>query len=100
MTKKLQKKNKVSFELTDFEYFGSYILIKAVRPEQDSRLIDPKQYDDKSEFGEVIEYGDEITKLKKGDIIWFGKYSSEKIRINGDDYFYIGMEDVKGRLKK
>jgi co-chaperonin GroES (HSP10) len=95
-----KKKANLSFELTDFEYFGNYILIKAVRPESKTDLVDPRQYDDKSEFGEVVSAGDEVTKVKPGDIVWFGKYSSEKIRINSEDYFIIGLEDIKGKLRK
>jgi co-chaperonin GroES (HSP10) len=57
----------------------------------------PQQYDDKPEFGEVISVGNDTKKIKKGDVVLFQKYSSEKVRDpeTGVDYMIVKEEDVR-----
>jgi len=70
-------------------------------------LIDPEQYEDKAEWGEVLsvgggrilEHGDIAPmSVEKGDTILFGKYSSYKIRIDGIDYLIIRDDDVMCKI--
>lgn len=95
------KKQKLSFDLTQFRFLGNFLLVKAIRPETTTGLVKPEQYDDKPEFGEVISMGGNVDLgISLGSVIWFGKYSSEQVRVNGDDYYVIQDEDVKGVLDK
>lgn len=95
----LKKKKKLNKELdiTKFNFRRDRVLVKAIRPESDE-LVDPKQYEDKPEFGEVIKLGEEVKDLKVGQIIRFGKYSTELIRTQGEDYFIVHEEDISADL--
>ena len=106
MRKKTQE-NK--FHLEDFSFLYDNILVKAIRAETVEGLVKPDQYDDKPEFGKVVQVGEGRllddgvvvpTKLNVGDIIYFGKYSSEQTRSVGEDFFIIREDDVKAVLKK
>lgn len=92
-------KQKHSFDITEFELFHDLVLVRAIRPESGD-LIDPAQYEDKPEYGEIIKVGDNITdeRIKVGRIIRFGKYSTEAIRTNGQDYFLVHEEDCHAYL--
>lgn len=97
-SKKPTKKNKVEiplFDITKFELLRDLVLVRAIRPTDKSGLVDPKQYEDKPEFGEIVKIGDTVkdTRIKVGTIIRFGKYSTESIRTNGQDYFLVHEED-------
>lgn len=94
----------MKIDLTKYKFTGDYLLVKAIDiTENVDGLVRPEQYEDKSEFGEVIAVGTgkllesgQIVplKAKPGDTIFFGKYSSEKVRINGEDYLIIRDDDV------
>lgn len=74
---------------------------------KDGQTIDlarPQGYEDKAELGEVIGFGegrifDNGTviplKVKKGDLVYFNKYSSVKIRFDTNDYLLIREEDIQ-----
>lgn len=93
--KNKDKKGINKLDITKFTFLRDFMLVKALRPDTDSDdLIDPAQYEDKPEFGEVICVGESVAKITVGSIIRFGKYSSELIRNNKNDYFIIREEDV------
>lgn len=96
------KKPKPNFDITEFELFGDIVLIRAIRPTNSNGLVDPAQYEDKPEFGEIIKLGDGVIhpKAKVGLIVRFGKYSTESIRTNGEDYFLVHFEDMSAYLPK
>ena len=67
------------------------------------KVIKPKGYDDKDEYGTVMLVGggkmlENGTRLpmsvKPGDFILFQKYSASKIRHEGTDYLLIRDEDI------
>lgn len=93
------KKNNLSnsFDITNFTFFRDLLLVKAIRPNS-GKFIDPAQYEDKPEFGEVVKCGDKCEYIKVGDVVRFGKYSTESIRTNGADYFIVHEEDVSAKL--
>lgn len=99
------------FDLTKHQMLQDNILVKSINPSDFSSdiLIDPAQYEDKSEWGEVISVGSGRTtengtlivpQVKKGDIITYGKYSSYKTRIDGIDYLIIRADDCMSRYEK
>lgn len=88
------------FSLEDFQFIGDHVLIKAIKKESSTGLVSPKNADDKPEYGEVISCGDAVDKFKVGDIITFGKYVSEQTRDNGETYYFVRLEDIRGYLKK
>lgn len=94
-----KKKINTNFDITKFRFLRDLVLVRAIRPEPaNGKLVDPAQYEDKPEFGEVIKSGDLITWVKVGDIIRFGKYSTEAIRTRGEDYFIVHEEDISAVL--
>ena len=93
------QKPKLNLDITKFTFLRDLLLVKAIRPEGVDGLIDPAQYEDKAEFGEVIKVGINVSEIKVGDIIRFGKYSTENIRTNGQDYYIVNTEDVSAVMK-
>ena len=100
----------MDIDLTKFSFTADYVLVKAISTTETVKgLIRPEQYEDKPEFGEVIAtgYGKMLEdgtlinpKASKGDLIFFGKYSSEKVRIKGEDYLIIRDDDIIAVQKK
>lgn len=87
-----------------------FVLLKPFVIEETRGIIKPQQYEDKPEYGEVIDVGEgrllpdgTLAKLnvKKGDIVLFQKYSSEKVRdpATGIDYMLVKEEDIRLVLK-
>jgi co-chaperonin GroES (HSP10) len=84
------------FDISQHVFRGDQVLIKALRPEKVGELYKPEQYDDKPEFGEIVALGSSgCEDLKVGDVVFFGKYSTEQTRSLGADYFLIRQEDIK-----
>lgn len=85
---------------------GDTILIEPLVIEEDNGLAKPQGYEDKVEYGKVLMVGtgrlfDSGTVVpllvSVGDTIFFQKYSSQKVRLNGKDYLIIRAEDVYWR---
>lgn len=98
---KVSKEDVLSLDITKFIFLRDNLLVKALRPQpKKNQPIDPAQYEDKPEFGIVISVGDEVKNLKANDIVRFGKYSTESIRTNGEDYFIVREEDVTAHMPR
>lgn len=93
---KISKSN--DFDITKFKFLVDNVLVKAIKIESVNGLVNPDQYEDKAEYGKVLAIGKEVTNLSVGQVILFGKYSTEKLRSNGEDYLVIHEEDVKAVL--
>lgn len=101
-----KKQNKTDLDISQFNFRYDNVLVRALREEETTNgLVKPVGYDDKPEYGEVVAVGPGRVlengtvldpKIKVGDVILFGKYSSEQIRSKGQDYFLIREEDIKG----
>lgn len=92
-------KTQHKFDITEFTFRRDQLLVKAIRPSLGrNKLIDPAQYEDKPEFGEIIKLGEQVIDLKVGQIVRFGKYSTELIRTEGADYFIVHEEDISAYL--
>lgn len=97
--KKKQLNNQL--DITKLELWHDTILVRAIRPQpKGGKLVDPSQYEDKPEWGEIICVGSGVAheNAKVGKIVRFGKYSTEAVRSNGEDYFIVSTEDVTGNL--
>lgn len=100
MSKEPQAPNILNFTL-----LADCVLIEPIAAHSISGtgLVKPESYDDKPEFGTVIKVGDGKLlddgtvvplKMSPGDTVYFGKYSSIKIRSEGRDYLLIRDYDV------
>lgn len=99
LKKLAQPKKQNNFDITKFTFRRDQLLVKALRDEGSGKLVNPSQYEDKPEFGEIIKLGTEVIDLKVGQIVRFGKYSTEAIRTRGEDYFIVHEEDVSAYLE-
>lgn len=99
------KKQVSNFDLSKFTFLNDNVLVKAIREKENVHgLVDLQQRDDKPEFGTVVAVGPgrildsgELVPpgVKIGDVIFFGKYSTEETRSLSEDYYIIRAEDVK-----
>jgi chaperonin GroES len=112
------KENK--FDILNHEMLHDNVLIKALTSEDireltkefskgKTKLIDPEQYEDKPEWGEVISIGKgrvlesgELSPINVnvGDIVIYGKYSPYKTRVDGKDYLVVRDEDILTKIGK
>ena len=58
---------------------------------------------EKPEFAEVIEVGpgtsDVKMEVKKGDKVLISKYSGTNVKLDGEDYIIVKMEDILATVK-
>src|SRR3990167_18556 len=103
--KPLKKEKEVVFDLNDFDFIGNHVLVKAIKAASKSGWAKPKQKDDKPEFGRILSIGEEIyadrimegkKKLQVGDIILFGRYVTEATDNNGETFYFLRYDDIKG----
>lgn len=101
MATKKQKANSedYNFSILDIELFHDNVLVKALRPKDKNGLINPAQYEDKPEWGMVMGVGGKVeSNISIGDVVRFGKYSTECIRSNGEDFYIVRQEDISGKV--
>jgi chaperonin GroES len=76
------------------------VLIKPQEAEEKtaSGIIIPDSAKEKPRAGTVILVGapkkDEEMELKKGDVVLYGKYSGQELKIEGSDYLLLSQSDV------
>ncbi|PKQ60216.1 co-chaperone GroES [Labilibaculum filiforme] len=76
------------------------ILVEAIKAEEKtaSGIIIPDAAKEKPMQGKVVLVGadkkEEPMELKKGDTVFYGKYSGTELVINGDDYLLMSQTDV------
>jgi chaperonin GroES len=80
------------------------VLIKPIFIDEIDGVKQPAQYEDKAEYGEVIAVGEGRIledgnilplKVKKGDKVYFEKYSALKVHNLGKDFVIIREEDIR-----
>lgn len=85
---------------------GDRILVKVLETEEKtvSGIVIPDSAKEKKAEGEVVAIGDgeKVTKLKikKGDIVLFGKYSGDDVEVDKIDYKILKEEEVLAVLNK
>lgn len=72
------------------------ILIKRKEKNNTSKsgIILSTKSEESLQFAEVIEVGQGITSVKKGDNVMFSKYAGTDIRYEGIDYVVVKQEDI------
>jgi len=72
-------------------------------------LYNPQGYEDKPEIGTVVtvgvgrilENGDvKPLQIRVGDIVYFNKYSTTKVRLDTSDFYLIREEDIQGYYRE
>lgn len=97
----------------DFTLLYDNILVEQIVLDDDvvdeeTGIVRPKNYEDKPEVGTVMSIGNGHLfdngvvvplLIQVGDIIYFNKYSSTKVRLDTRDFFIIREDDVQGYLR-
>lgn len=95
-------------KITDFKILYDNVLVKGIEIKEKDGVLLASSYEDKPEFGEVVSVGEgrifdtgEVVqlKVKKGDMVYFNKYSSTKLNVDGNDYFVVHEEDIVGYIR-
>lgn len=75
---------------------GNRILIKARKIEEKraSGIIIATETKELNNIGEVIEIGEKVTEIKKGDSVVYSKYNAEGIKQDGENYFIVNVDDI------
>ena len=76
--------------------FKNNIIIEQDKEESKFIVIGKRET---KQTGTIIETGEEVKKLKKGDKIIFKKYSAEKINVNDKEYLICEDSDILALIK-
>ena len=90
---------------------GDRVLVKPSEPreEKKSGIIIPDTGKEKPQEGKVIAVGKgKVTEdgkvlpmnVKVGDVVMFGKYSGDEVKIDGEEYKIMNQDDVIGIIEK
>lgn len=63
-----------------------------------SGILLPDKSVEKPLIGEVINVGDKVSGYKDHDQIIYKSYTTTDIRLNGQDFFLVDVEDVLGTV--
>jgi len=82
---------------------GYQVLVRQ-DPEEDkvseSGVVKPDSVEaEQKSFGEVLEIGDKVTKIKLGDHIMYSTYAGEDITLNKEDYVVVHQKHLLAKLK-
>lgn len=98
------------YDPLSFKPLYDNILLEAIIPTEvdETGVIRPMNYEDKPELGKVLSTGDgrlfdngTVVPLmvRAGDIVYFNKYSSTKIRLGTIDYYLLKEEDIQAYMR-
>jgi chaperonin GroES len=84
----------------NFKPLGERVLVQAVVEEKKtaSGIIIPDNAKEKPNKAEVVAVSDELTTIKIGDNVVFGKYAGTEIAIDGTSYLVLDKKDILGIL--
>jgi chaperonin GroES len=77
---------------------GDRLLIKVIKEEVKTSggIVLPDSAKEKPQMAEVIEVSGDIEdkKIKKGDKVIYSKYAGTEIKLDGEEYILINLDDV------
>jgi chaperonin GroES len=82
----------------NFQPLGKRVLVKRVEEATTtmSGIIIPDNAKEKPSRGEVVAAGKEVSELKNGDQVLFGKYAGNEVSFDGTKYIVLDIEDIFG----
>ncbi|WP_297434554.1 co-chaperone GroES [Sulfurimonas sp.] len=82
----------------NFTPLGKRVLVKRVEETNttSSGIIIPDNAKEKPSRATVVAVSSEVTELKEGDEVLFGKYSGNEVTLNGETYIVLDTDDVFG----
>jgi len=83
-----------------YEPLNDKVLLRRVEETNDAMVVQPDQFQQKSNKGEVIALAFGICpNLSVGDIVLFGEYSAEEIELDGEKFVLSAYADIKLKLR-
>ncbi|WP_297439895.1 co-chaperone GroES [Sulfurimonas sp.] len=82
----------------NFTPLGKRVLVKRVEEANttSSGIIIPDNAKEKPSRGEVVAVSSEVTEVKNGDTVLFGKYSGNEVSFDGTLYMVLDIDDIFG----
>ncbi len=82
----------------NFTPLGKRVLVKRLEEENttSSGIIIPDNAKEKPSQGEVVATSSQVSDLKCGDKVVFGKYSGNEVSLEGEKYLVIEVDDIFG----
>ena len=82
----------------NFTPLGKRVLVKRVEETNttSSGIIIPDNAKEKPSRGEVVAVSSEVTELKNGDEVVFGKYSGNEVTLDGELYIVLDVDAILG----
>lgn len=83
---------------------GKRVLIKPVKEDEKTAggIFIPETAKEKKKQGIVVEIGtisgDKEFPIKKGDIILYTGYSSEELKVDGEEYIILNCKDIIAKI--
>ncbi|OYT35399.1 MAG: co-chaperone GroES [Candidatus Aenigmarchaeota archaeon ex4484_52] len=73
------------------------VLVRKQKEEEKTKggIYIPDSAKEKTQIGVIEEIGKtKETILKKGDVVFYKKYSGEELKIDGNEYLILGVSDI------
>ncbi|MCW8838849.1 MAG: co-chaperone GroES [Thiovulaceae bacterium] len=82
----------------NFTPLGKRVLVKRLEEANTtaSGIIIPDNAAEKPSQGEVVAISSEVSELKNGNKVLFGKFSGNEVSLEGEKYLVIDVEDIFG----
>ena len=79
----------------DIRPFGCRIIVKEKVLEKVGMIVMPKtEHSMKPTEGMVLAIGEDVTTVKPGDDVFYGRYSGIKIQRGGEEFYLMNDEDI------
>ena len=75
---------------------ADHVVLEAVKePAKKSTILLPESVEkEKSEIGRVVAVGPDVKNIKKGNIVFYRKYSEHKIKYGDKEFIVVKDEDI------
>lgn len=85
----------------NFQPLGKRVLVKRVEETNTtaSGIIIPDNAKEKPLMAEVIAVSKEVSEIKNGDKVLFGKYGGTEVKLGNDEFLVLNTEDILGIVK-
>jgi len=82
----------------NFKPLGNRVLVKRVEEATTTStgIIIPDNAKEKPSRGEVVAVSSEVSVLKNGNNVLFGKYTGNEVSFEGTKYIVLDVEDIFG----
>lgn len=85
----------------NFQPLGKRVLVKRVEDTKTtaSGIIIPDNAKEKPLMAEVVAVSKEVSEVKNGDKVLFGKYGGTEVKLGSDEFLVLNTEDILGIVK-